>query len=237
MALEPGLTIRQAEHVQVGSKALNVIAVLVLLVVGACADGTAPSEVASSTTTQAGPTSADGSNEPLASDGAASTTITSDLTVEKVIAWINASHPGSPLACNETGQLDVGDVFACGGPSAAPASTLVEYGGTVIYVIDESGRAAWASGTDVPGPTDDLLASYQRVPKGLFCRDLLSSGTDAFPFSGQGDGRPAFFWSLVYWSLEGEPERMDADLDGIPCETLYDTDVIDDVLAGGPAAQ
>jgi len=43
-----------------------------------------------------------------------------------------------------------------------------------------------------------------------------------------------YFWSLVYWSLEGEPDRMDADLNGVPCETLYDPDVVAQVLAAGP---
>jgi hypothetical protein len=63
----------------------------------------------------------------------------------------------------------------------------------------------------------------------------MSPDVEAFPFDGY--GRPAesaFFWSLVYWSLEGEPDRMDADRNGIPCETLFDPDVVSDVLAGGP---
>jgi hypothetical protein len=38
----------------------------------------------------------------------------------------------------------------------------------------------------------------------------------------------------VYWSLEGEPDRMDADLNGIPCETLYDADAVSSVVVGGP---
>ena len=72
------------------------------------------------------------------------------------------------------------------------------------------------------------------APKGLYCRDLLTTDLGPFPFW-QGDtpdGR-AFLWSLVYWSLEGEPDRMDADLNGIPCETLYAPDVIAQVLDGG----
>jgi hypothetical protein len=34
----------------------------------------------------------------------------------------------------------------------------------------------------------------------------------------------------VYWNLEGQPARMDADGDGIPCGTLYDADVIEGAL-------
>lgn len=35
--------------------------------------------------------------------------------------------------------------------------------------------------------------------------------------------------SLVYWFLEGQPDRMDEDGDGIPCETLYAPEVVADV--------
>jgi len=175
---------------------------------------------------------------PTSGSGTTTSPIAAELTVEQVVAWVNASFAGSPLVCDETGAVAVGSVLACGGPPTAPASTSVDYAGTVIYVLDETGRAVWTSGTDVPGPTADLLRTYQRVPKGLFCRDLLTPETDAFPFSGNSSNpRLAFFWSLVYWSLEGKPDRMDADRNGIPCETLYEPAVIDDVLAGGPAGE
>lgn len=163
-----------------------------------------------------------------------------DLTVEKVLAWMKAQYPHffSPLGgfCGDTGSVDAGGVFACGGSSATGDTSVIDYdGGTVVYVLDESGRAAWTSGSDVPGPTEVLLELYDKAPKGLFCRDLLSADTDAFPFDGSGrPAQSAFFWSLVYWSLEGEPTRMDADGNGTPCETLYEPEVVEEVLAGGP---
>jgi hypothetical protein len=40
----------------------------------------------------------------------------------------------------------------------------------------------------------------------------------------------AIFWSIVYWNLEGQPARMDADLDGVPCETLYPDGAVASVL-------
>ena len=52
-----------------------------------------------------------------------------------------------------------------------------------------------------------------------------------------GVGRPAdsaYFWSLAYWSLVGAPDRMDADLDGIPCETVHEPAIVAKVLSGGP---
>lgn len=220
------------------SKALHAIVMPILLLAGSCADDPGQPDGSLSATTQVGTNPADGSDGSDPADGAATTATPPELTVERVIAWMNASHSGAPLSCDETGPIAVGDVFACAGSSSAPTSAAVEDAGTVIYVLDESGRAAWTSGSDVPGPTDKLLETYQRVPKGLLCRDLLSPETDAFPFSGNSDNpKSAFFWSLVYWSLEGEPDRMDADLDGTPCGTLYETDVIDDVLAGGPAGE
>jgi hypothetical protein len=46
------------------------------------------------------------------------------------------------------------------------------------------------------------------LPSGLFCRDIESRGLGYAP-------------ALVYWVREGGPDRMDADRNGIPCETVY----------------
>ncbi len=54
-------------------------------------------------------------------------------------------------------------------------------------------------------------------PTGLFCRDLADRG----------------WWfsdALAYWIAEGAPDRMDADRNGIPCETIYPAAQIDEVL-------
>jgi hypothetical protein len=55
--------------------------------------------------------------------------------------------------------------------------------------------------TTTLGPATDL-------PAGLFCRDLVSMGYD-------------YEAAVAYWEHEGRPDRMDADVDGIPCETVY----------------
>ena len=39
-----------------------------------------------------------------------------------------------------------------------------------------------------------------------------------FPTGGGGFTYPE---AVAYWWLEGMPDRMDADLNGIPCETVY----------------
>jgi hypothetical protein len=49
---------------------------------------------------------------------------------------------------------------------------------------------------------------------GLFCRDVAAAG---FGYSD----------AVTYWVREGEPDRMDADRNGIPCETVYpESDVL-----------
>ena len=165
-----------------------------------------------------------------------STTLAPSL-MEKVMAFYDGWY-GTPSPrgdCGHEGPIEEGSVFACGGDCLTDDSVVECGGGTVFYVIDESGRAAWTSGTDVPGTTDDLIELFREAPKGLFCRDLLSPEVSAFPFDGY--GRPpqsAFFWSLVYWSLERKPERIDTDRNGVPCETLFRSDTVKDVVNGGP---
>ena len=44
---------------------------------------------------------------------------------------------------------------------------------------------------------------------GLYCRDIVVN-----PWTGPRE-------PFLYWLLEGSPDRMDADRDGIPCETLF----------------
>lgn len=60
-------------------------------------------------------------------------------------------------------------------------------------------------------PTDD---SYLDLPSGLLCRDLHSSGHS------YGD-------ALSYWFHWGMPKQMDADQNGIPCETVYPRSTVD----------
>ena len=57
--------------------------------------------------------------------------------------------------------------------------------------------------TPAPAPADP-----RTLPAGLFCRDLKARG---YSYSAAVD----------YWQANGEPDRMDADRNGIPCETVY----------------
>jgi hypothetical protein len=51
------------------------------------------------------------------------------------------------------------------------------------------------------------------VTPGLFCRDLPPLGLD-------------YEAAVAYWFQEGQPERMDDDGNGRPCETVYPTDEV-----------
>jgi len=64
-------------------------------------------------------------------------------------------------------------------------------------------------------PTTTALGDVRTQPAGLFCRDLRAKG---FSYTAAVD----------YWRIQGQPDQLDADKDGIPCETVYPTA---DVLA------
>jgi hypothetical protein len=46
------------------------------------------------------------------------------------------------------------------------------------------------------------------LPSGLLCRDVAAAGFE-------------YDRAVEYWLSEGRPDRMDADRNGIPCETVY----------------
>lgn len=68
-----------------------------------------------------------------------------------------------------------------------------------------------AAGAPAPAPTADAAAASGDVlaqPAGLLCRDLMGRG---FSYTAAVD----------YWNHHGQPDRMDADVNGIPCETVF----------------
>ncbi len=229
-------------------------AVVVLVAVGVTiwaiqdddeADDAAPTTTSTPTTTTTTTTSTTTTTTTPTTTTEATTT-----TVEAVAAWIQQQYndrytqsPPSPdhgvtgptqLICTDSGPVAVGGVFGCVARTPTEPGMEVEDGNVIVYVLDTTGRAAYNGGTDIPGSTESLMERYQEVPHGLYCRDLLNPDFDPYPFSqGPVPDESGYFWSLVYWSLEGEPDRMDADLNGIPCETLYDPEVVAQVLAGG----
>jgi hypothetical protein len=65
-----------------------------------------------------------------------------------------------------------------------------------------------ATTTSLPQTTTTFTA-IGSLDSGLFCRDVSALGY------GYAD-------AVAYWTREGRPDRMDADRNGIPCETVYD---------------
>lgn len=239
------------------------IGFMVLMVLAvACGDG---SGITSTSTTEPGTTTATTATTPTSAQpntapattaeptsATEATTPRAEMTtvgaaVADVEAWLAGNYassdppPGvlgpSKVVCALTGPIPVGSVLACSlEPDTAPDFQLDE-GGIVIYVLDADGHTAWSAGSDVPDSTTALAQALALAGTDLMCRDLMDPDVMAYPFSGV--GRPvdsAYFWSLVYWSLAGQPDRMDADLNGIPCETLHDAAIVSQVLAGGPVS-
>jgi hypothetical protein len=52
------------------------------------------------------------------------------------------------------------------------------------------------------------LVPVNAIEGGLFCRDLAAKGY-------------GYAEAVEYWELEASPDRMDADNNGIPCQTVY----------------
>ena len=52
------------------------------------------------------------------------------------------------------------------------------------------------------------IGDVRSLPSGLFCRDLNAKGY-------------SYVAAIDYWRLHGQPNQMDADRNGIPCETVY----------------
>jgi len=224
-----------------------------VLAVGGCSDDDRGASAPASTTSPASTTapSLATSSGPTGSE----TSAISDETVATVAGVIAvaqdlldaefAALPDPPpevlgamqIRCAESGVVRVGDLFACESEVQAAPGFDLEEPGFLFAVLDDDGTAAWAGGTDLPSNRDGLDRLAAVVPPGLFCRDLVDPDTDVAFFSAVGTNPQfGYFLSVVYWFLEGRPARMDADGNGIPCETVHEPEVVADVWAGGPVS-
>ena len=62
----------------------------------------------------------------------------------------------------------------------------------------------------------------ESYPTGSFCRDLAKPPPDSpQPISIPEEYHLTYGLAVFYWLTEGRPDRMDADHDGRPCETVY----------------
>lgn len=119
-----------------------------------------------------------------------------------------------------TAILIVG-LTGCGGsddtaPSTAPATDSLPAGeptsGSTLAATTSTSTSI--ASTTTAAPTTTARTTVEDLAPGLLCRDL--------DFAGH-----SYSDAIAYWVSEGEPERMDADRNGIPCETVYsESDVV-----------
>jgi hypothetical protein len=90
----------------------------------------------------------------------------------------------------------------------APPSTPVA--AAPAASVPASAPASVTTRTVVPQPSvkDTSGRDVRALPAGLFCRDLDAKGY-------------SYVAAVDYWRLHGQPNQMDADRNGIPCETVY----------------
>ena len=119
-----------------------------------------------------------------------------------------------------------GDVFLCTIRTEPPA----DVGHLGLIILDDFGTTAAWGGSDYPE------MPFLAAP-GLLCREFLADpwleGWMTDP-SSVAIGKPIAAYTLVlaYWFLEGQPDRMDVDGNGIPCELLFDPVLVAQVWAG-----
>lgn len=80
----------------------------------------------------------------------------------------------------------------------------------LVVVRDDAGAYNWVFGEQFLLSGEEALELFG---PGRFCRDVAEFGA-------------TYFEAVLYWFAEGEPARMDADANGIPCETVYPADEI-----------
>ena len=78
----------------------------------------------------------------------------------------------------------------------------------LVVVRDDAGHWNVDIGTGIERSGAEVLANYGA---GRSCADLAEAGAP-------------YFTAVLYWFAEGEQARMDADGNGIPCETVYPTE-------------
>jgi hypothetical protein len=92
----------------------------------------------------------------------------------------------------------------------------------LVVVLDDDGAVAHRTSSDGSGGWPFS------TPSGYLCRDYLATWYG----EGRYNSTEAYIDLVAYWFLEGAPDRMDVDGNGIPCETLFPADVVAEVWSG-----
>ncbi len=197
----------------------------VLLVAVACSSGgtsagtvpiTEPAGTAPATSSSA-PTSTSGTSSATAATS--STTARKHTVVELEQALEAEISPGiagpGRARCKASGTLSDWQPVLC----FYEPDTSAEFGGIHVSMLD-NGRYNWGLGECCAGSP-----WAEQYPKGLLCRDLLLPPPDS-SFQPDSD-HLTYALAVYYWLSEGRPDRMDADRNGRPCETVYPAAEVD----------
>jgi hypothetical protein len=101
--------------------------------------------------------------------------------------------------------------------TTAPPSTTTVDPGTSAQVPTTVPPVTTARVPTTTTTTTAAALPPAELSTGLLCADVKAAGHD-------------YREALAYWVREGRPSRMDADLDGIPCETVFEASAIENVL-------
>lgn len=99
--------------------------------------------------------------------------------------------------------------------TSATATTPTSIGTTTTSPTTTTTSTTTPTTTSTSRPaTTTTLTNVTDLEPGHFCRDLRPRGY-------------SYAEAVQYWMIEGRPDRMDADRNGIPCETVYPESEVD----------
>ena len=96
--------------------------------------------------------------------------------------------------------------------------------------LDDAGTFAVAQ-SGIVNPILDPETIVPTMGPGQLCGKLTDEGSELTVLLP--DDQTRYFGALLYWFMEGRPSRMDADSNGIPCETRFPEEIVDAILIGG----
>lgn len=122
-------------------------------------------------------------------------------------------------------------LFAAGCSASPTAITMGSSSTTTLGAITSVSQTATSTmpvttsiSTPITSTTDAIVVAVpiDSVESGLFCRDLYRLGY-------------GFRDAVAYWMSEGQTARMDADRNGVPCETVYKAGAVEAVYGSAVA--
>ena len=136
-------------------------------------------------------------------------------------AWENVFLAGRLPSGSGPGSLEAGllcrDVAADGYDYVGAVAQWLREGAPDRMDADRDGIPCE---TVFPDDIDVFLSRASGLAAGLRCDQL-----------GLTDDGEGFLAAVAYWMSQGAPDRMDADGNGIPCETVFSPGVVADTLA------